>query len=858
MTSKKLLLASASLILIPAAVQAQDSAQRAPPQQQTPGSATDQQATPPTTDQEAAAAAMMADDTVDDSNTIVVTGRKLTGSVIGDIPPENTLTSRDIRATGATDINDLLDAIAPQIGSAQGRGGERPVFLLNGQRISSFRELRDVPTEAISRVEILPEEVALKYGYRADQKVVNFVLRSHFRSTTASATAKAATEGGYLGGVADVTRLMIGTNGRTTINLHAEGNNMLGENERDILIQQLPAGVDEAQAQASRSLIGDKVDLRGSATVNRQLGSVAATGNVELEHSAGRSLIGLGDLLLQPLARNTTSDTEHVGFVLNGDVSTWRWSVTGNADAGRNVSMTDRDLTARDLTNVRDRSLTTTLSSDVDATAHGNLVRLPAGDVGTTLKIAASTLHLDGDRIRDGSESFNSLGRTSGDASVSVDLPVSRKNSDFAALGTLTLNANAEVEQLSDFGTLTTIGAGANFSPLDRLNFITSWSREEGAPTIQQLGDPVLDTPETRIFDFTTGQTVLATAITGGNSELGSDRRNVLKIGANWKPFDKTDLRFRGEYVRSRIANPISNFPGPTPELEGAFPGRFVRDSNGQLASVDLRPVNYDNSRRDTLRVGFDFSKPLKSAAPSPAQIAAFQARQTDSAARPVQPAGGAASSGSAPTPPDHVAAAGGRPGGASGFRGRGRFGGREGGRLQFSLSDTITLLDQVTIRQGLPNLDYLHGDALGQSGGRPRHDVEARAGYFNNGLGARLSANVRSGTEVTSATGDNLRFSPLATFDLRLFANLGQRYDLVAAHPWLRGSSIRFEVDNIFDTRPKVRDSLGAVPFNYQPDLLDPLGRTVSITLRKLFLPRGGFRGSGSPGAGGRGGGEG
>ena len=58
-------------------------------------------------------------------------------------------------------------------------------MLLNGQRISGFRELRDIPTEAIQRVEILPEEVALKYGYRADQKVVNIVLRQRFRSTVA-------------------------------------------------------------------------------------------------------------------------------------------------------------------------------------------------------------------------------------------------------------------------------------------------------------------------------------------------------------------------------------------------------------------------------------------------------------------------------------------------------------------------------------------------------------------------------------------------------------------------------------------------------------------------------------------------
>ena len=138
---------------------------------------------------DAAAAAAQPTDEMGDEEEIVITGAKPRGSVVGDIPPENTLDARDVRATGASNINELLDALAPQIGSAQGRGGERPVLLLNGQRISSFRELRDIPTESIQRVEILPEEVALKYGYGANQKVVNIVLRQRFRSTTAQVGA---------------------------------------------------------------------------------------------------------------------------------------------------------------------------------------------------------------------------------------------------------------------------------------------------------------------------------------------------------------------------------------------------------------------------------------------------------------------------------------------------------------------------------------------------------------------------------------------------------------------------------------------------------------------------------------------
>jgi hypothetical protein len=827
MNAKSFLLAGPALLLVPAGANAQNAQQPAPPEQ---SQAPDQASA------DAAAAAEQDYQDEEDSQTIVVTGKKLPGSVIGDIPPENVLSSGDVRATGATNINDLLDAIAPEIGSAQGRGGERPVMLLNGQRISSFRELRDIPTEAISRVEILPEEVALKYGYSATQKVVNIVLRPRFRSTAAELEGKAATEGGYVDGEADVTRLMIAKNGRTSINLHAEGNSLLTESERDISIEQLPGGPDPADELAARSLIGTRRDIRGAVTVNRQLGTVGATGNIELEHNEGRSLIGLGEALLEPLARNTTTDTAHAGMVLNGNISSWRWSVTGNADAAHGVTSTDREAT-----DIRDRATTTTTSGDIDGTINGNLFRVPAGNASATFKVGADTLHLDADRARNGVESSNSLGRTSGSASVNLDVPVSRRNSDFGALGNLSLNANAEVQQLSDFGTLTTVGAGVNLSPVDRLNLIGSWTREQGAPTVDQLGDPVLETPETRIFDFTTGQTALVNAITGGNPNLQADRRNVLKLGFNWQPVETPNLRLRADYVHQTIEHPISNFPGPTPALEAAFPDRFVRDADGNLLSVDLRPVNYDSSRLDTLRIGFDFSKSLKSASPSQAAIAAFRARRGESGQPGPQQGQEQQQPGSGAGPSI--------PGGGRGF---GRFGGgRNGGRLTFSLTDTVTLVDNVTIRDGL-KLDYLHGDAIGQAGGQPRHDVEARAGYFNNGLGARLSANWRSGTEVTTATGDNLHFSPLATFNLRLFANLGQRFDLVARHPWLRGTTVQFEVDNIFDTKPNVRDAFGGVPTGFQPDLLDPLGRTVGITIRKLFLPPpGSFRRSASGGGG-------
>jgi hypothetical protein len=753
----------------------------------------------------AGAAAQPIDDIGDEEEPIVVTGAKPRGSVVGDIPPENTLDARDVRATGATTINDLLDAIAPQIGSAQGRSAGRPVLLLNGQRISSFREMRDIPTEAIQRVEILPEEVALKYGYSADQKVVNIVLRQRFRSTVAQVGAGGATEGGYANGAVDLTRLMIGRNGRTQFNLHAEGNSMLTESERNILLSNdSPPG-----ELAARSLIGSKRDIRGSAIFNRQvLGDVSATLNTELEQVEGRSLIGLERDSLLVLRRKTDDDTAHAGLTLNWDKAEWHWNVTSNADWERNTTRSRID-SARE----------TSTSADITATANGTLFKLPGGNAGATFRVGGSTVNLD---------SGHSLGRTAGNAAVNVDLPISRRGRDFSALGNLTLSANAEVNQLSDFGTLTKIGAGANFSPVDRLNFVTSWTREEGAPTVNQLGDPLITTPDVRIFDFTTGQTVQVTTITGGNRDLLADRRTVVKLGSYWKPSDKLDLRFRADYVHQKIERPISSV-SVTPQIEAAFPNRFVRDDSGQLTQVDLTPLNFDSSRRDTLRLGFDFSKPLKSRRPSQALIDQMR-KEFGLPPRPtVQGAGAEGQQGNA---------AAGR---GFGGRGGGRFfggGNQNRGRLTFSLTDTITFVDKVVIAPGLPPLDYLHGDAAGQSGGTPRHTVEARAGYFNNGLGARIGANWRSGTRVNTLTGDDLRFSPLATFDLRLFANPGDIPEIAVKHPWLRGTQVRLEFNNIFNARPNVRDAAGHVPLNYQSDLLDPLGRTFMISFRKLFLP--------------------
>jgi len=806
-----------------------------------------------------------------DEPEITVVGQKPRGSVVGDIPPENVLTSRDVRATGATSISELLDAVAAQTGSARGRGGERPILLLNGQRISGFRELRDLPPEAIERMEILPEEVALKYGYAADQRVVNIVLRRRFDSTNVEVGAKVATDGGYASAKGDAGKLIIRDGTRSSANLHLEGNNPLYESERDIALQPIES-IPPVDPRPFRTLVGANQLARLTGTANRSIfGNVSATLTGEAEHSQSRSRFGVptGELtdaddetfLLafpgDPLTRRTISDTLGIGVALNTQRAKWRLSATGNADLGRSTSRADR---GPDLSPIQaqidagaiidplgdlgplddlsdDRSRSETRSLDVDATATGPLFALPAGDANATFKVGAAAVDLESKSRLRGIETRSDLGRDSGEGSVSLDLPLAKRTSSIGRLGA---NLNGGVSQLSDFGTLTSLGAGLNWAPSAKANFITSWTREEGAPSLHQLGDPLLETENVPFFDAIRGETVNVTTLTGGNPQLDGDRRTVFKLGGNWRPLEKTDIKLRGEFVHQSIDRPQISFPAATPALEAAFPLRFVRDASGQLVSVDLRPVNAERSTSDTIRWGFDFTKPLRSQRPSQAQIAAIRQRAAQQAA-----GGGAAPTAPAPDGQTQTDAAG-APAGASGAGrggGGGRFGGgrgRSGGRLTLSATHTLTLADTLKIAPGIPTLDYLDGEALNSFGGRPRHLVEVESGYYNNGLGARVSTDWRSATRVDGGIGEeDLRFSSYGTVNLRLFANLGERFDLVSKHPFFRGSSVRFDINNIFNSRPKVRGGDGDIPFAYQPDRLEPIGRTIGLSFRKLFLPR-------------------
>ena len=577
-----------------------------------------------------------------------------------------------------------------------------------------------------------------------------------------------------------------------------------------------------------------------------------------------------------PLATESSTRSAAAGLTLSGTIDRYQWTFTGTYDHDEAETLTGRgfDTTAYQAAiaagtpgldpraaiplafvnqNPADRGSGTSDVGKLDYTMSGSPLRLPAGEANVTARIGAQLSGFSSDSVRSGVASGSNVSRQIGDAQLNVDLPITSRRSDvLSAIGDFSLNGNITVRRLSDFGWQRTYGYGFTWSPVERLSINASHVDDDGSPSPQQLGNPVITIPNVRTFDFVTGNEVNVTQITGGNPNLRASNRRSDRIGGNWQPFAETQLRLSVDYTRERVTDPITGLPPVTLASQLAFPDRYQRDGAGNLIRIDTRTVNLAETERSQIRWGFNFSKRLKaSQASQDALRAAFQ-KARESGQRPTSVFGDGPGGPGGRPPGDRAAGqgggGGGRGGGGGGGRGgfggpggpggRGGFGGPGGpggGSLTFSVYHTIHLTDRATLAAGQAPIDLLNGGTLG-SGGQPRHEVEVQAGYNKAALGFRATANWQSGSNVFGTTSaDDLKFGSLTTIGFRLFANAPPT--LALKHPWLRGTRVQLMVDNVFNERQRVTDGTGITPIAYQPGYIDPLGRTVRITFRKLLF---------------------
>lgn len=785
---------------------------------------------------------------------IVVTAERYRGSVDSAQPPLAVIEEDEIASYGASSLQELLEEIAPQAGSGRGRGDGQPVILLNGQRVSGFRELRNYPPEAIRRVEVLPEEVALQFGYSANQRVVNFILKDNFMSTTVEGELGWPGKGGYSTSELQASVVRIDGPRRLNLTVEADDTSPLTEAERGISSFGAPPLAGDPDPAAYRSLVPDSRDLKFTGNWSTGLGEGGRDGSLafsaEVTRSDSERLSGLdavtltdanGESALRTLysegpgfdARRSRTRTTgfELGTTLNKPLGDWQLAATANWAHSEGRTLIDRSADASALVDaalagtiaidapvdtllasglVLDGAIDRARSNTEDASALVTLIgapaRLPAGPLSLTLKGGFDWDNIQSVDTRSAGVETD-LTRGNANAGFTLGVPIaSRREGVLDAIGNLTLNLSGGVDHLSDFGTLYDWSAGLTWGITEKLSLQVSYLYAQEAPSLTQLGAPQILTLDSTVYDFATGQTVLADVIGGGNPALLAEKQRDWKIGVNWDLpfFDRSKLI--AEYFDETSTDVTASFPLLTPAIEAAFPDRVIRDANGVLLQIDQRPVTFDREKSRRLRYGLDISDRIGGSS-------------NEGGGRGSRGAGGGA---------------GGM--GGPGFGPGGRGGG--GGRWNLALFHTIRFDETVRIAENGPVLDLLDGDSLASTP-KPRHEMELRGGVYYKGFGLRLSGEYLGGSRVdgSGAPGSSsLRFHPIATFDVRAFVDFGQQQSLVDKVPFLKNSRMSFSIDNIFDAQQRVTDDNGVVPLRYNPAFLDPAGRFFQIEFRKMF----------------------
>lgn len=812
---------------------------------------------------------------------IIVTGERQRNAVITDAKPVGVLDEAAIRALGVTKISDLLRAVQ---GLTTSNSGEEPILLLNNRRISGWEEMSNLPPEAIERVDILPEPVAIQFGYPPTRRVMNIVTKANFRAVTVEQTLRGATDGGAAGVEGNVGSTVLQHDRRWIVAVNASHRDGLIQRQRSIrpdpdllydpvgtvagiggasidpaldrlagravtqalvpltaaargtLASYLPDATPPRSGDplAIRSITPEmqrvKVNTSWSDVIGKSV-TASAQFTMEAERQSGtpgyaaaawRVPGGAGglpfanDVLLYryleeagPLPGRAQSLKLSGGATVQGNLGDWNWNVTGTIDRLRNTNLSVRGFDAGTaeaaiaagvdpfgveivrqsgpLRIDRTRAVTRTITGK--AVANGPLVRLPAGKAmltasleyagssGTTQLLSAGT---------------NPVDRTIRTASIGANLPIaSAREGALAAIGELSANGTVGVSAVSGYGSLLNASYGLLWSPWSPVQFTASVSESRTPPPIEQLVTPALSLPASPFFDFVTGTTALVTTVMGGNPALAPEQRRATTLGIDVQPWKRRQVRFGVNLTETVVEDQTMMLSATTPAIQTAFPDRFRRNAAGQLIAADLRPLNLARERQRTLAGRIQFHGPL-GAAPPP----------------PPAPLPGAPPS---PPPPPKP-----RP------------------FVYGNLTPTFVLSDRLSLRPGLPELDLLDGQTITGSGGRPRFEGWGYMGANYRGFSASLWGRYQSATRVRSALpGSDLRFSSLFVFNIGLLTEVGV---LAPNRAWAKGMTLNVQVENVANQRQDVRDGLGVTPYRFQQGLLDPIGRSVQISLRKLF----------------------
>lgn len=156
------------------------------------------------------------------------------------------------------------------------------------------------------------------------------------------------------------------------------------------------------------------------------------------------------------------------------------------------------------------------------------------------------------------------------------------------------------------------------------------------------------------------------------------------------------------------------------------------------------------------------------------------------------------------------------------------------GGRWTAAFSHEYKLSDELVLLPGQTALDLIDGDGIDADNGG-RHAVTLEGGATYHGMGLRLNGTWTSGYDLRTGA-ETLSYDDRLTLNLRSFFMFDLRPELTLMVPFLRGSRIGFDIENITDSAPSVETANGTTPLALAAGNLEPEGRRYLLSFRKRF----------------------
>lgn len=754
------------------------------------------------------------------SDEIVVVGRRGDAAVAA----ETEFNQDDIAADGSDSIQELLANLQPFIDPS----GTGPVILINGKPAGFDRSILSYPVGALDRVAVLKPEAGARYGARKGARVVNLVLKPKFTSLEAEAGANAATAGGQYGGSLGATRSAISGDTRWNARAQFGRQSALLKSARRIPRSPGAAGTTDTLAERDGPIDPDDFETLQPSTRNgtlglnlaRPLGNLAASVSLDASRSGSDGLRGIPMVSLTlpagsrwspdgaavPLDRpfdgaralRSDNDAQTLGasVTLTGAVRGVQTSLAASfsisdshdlvetgADVARLQQLADSQAPDFDpyapfddsfLNARRNHSRADNLNLRLNL--QKAMLELPAGPLSWSLSATAGQGH---GRVTQGDNAVLTSSRSSyaqSTGQISVNLPISSQGSAFAALRDLSVDISLG-RSAAGGGAETSYGGAMTWAPFAQVEFRGSMDRSQSAPSFDQLNGPIATTVS-RIFDYARQEIAEPTWTTGGNPLLGRGSQTGVSLSMMVRPLRKQELALNFAYRQFVSTDSPMSFPELTPAIEAAFPERITRDGAGRLVAVDARPINIERQKDANLSSSLTL------------RLGGTRRR---------------------------------RPGGAALSLAADRV------QVNLALNYQLRLQSDSLIRRGLPVIDRL------ADSGVSRHAADFRILVGRRAYGGSLSTSWNSPTRVSGGDG-TFRLTPPLMFNLSTFINLDRLLKGAEGNAWARGLKMSFDIQNLLRGYRHITLPDGSVPAGYSRDEVDPLGRTVQLTLRKQF----------------------